>query len=180
MRHGPKRGVASLTTSKCFTIGSVVIPIWVISVRKNSSTGGEWRLNHLSTKLGEDHTARAIDKALKAAGIPKHAVGGKSDFHACRVAYIDLVIESEVSVKEAQELARHATPDLTMNVYGRAREERLGEAVERVGEAVLPAERVPAQSRQVGGAETESATLIEAEGCARSKMVEAASTTFSS
>jgi hypothetical protein len=30
---------------------------------------------------------------------------GKLDFHACRVAYINLVIESGVSVKEAQTLA---------------------------------------------------------------------------
>ena len=65
------------------------------------------------------HTARALDKDLKAAGIAKQSPGGKIDFHACRVAYINLVIESGVTVKEAQELARHATPELTMNIYGR-------------------------------------------------------------
>ena len=54
-----------------------------------------------------------------------------------------MVLESGVSVKEAQELARHSTPELTMNVYGRARDERLAEAVERVGEALKPPKRVP-------------------------------------
>jgi len=44
-----------------------------------------------------------------------------------------LVIETGVTVKEAQELARHSTPELTMNTYGRVREARLEEAVERRG-----------------------------------------------
>jgi integrase len=69
------------------------------------------------------HTARELDKDLQAASIQKHRPDGKLDFHACRVAYINLVIESGVNVKEAQSLARHATPELTMNVYGRVREE---------------------------------------------------------
>jgi hypothetical protein len=45
-----------------------------------------------------------------------------------------------VTVKEAQESARHSTHRLTMNVYGRAREDRLAEAGQKVGEAVLLAE----------------------------------------
>ena len=36
-------------------------------------------------------------------------------------------MSSGVSPKEAQTLARHSTPDLTFNVYGRAREDRLSE-----------------------------------------------------
>jgi hypothetical protein len=47
------------------------------------------------------HTTRDLDRDLQAAGIQKHAPGGKLDFHACRVAYINFVIESGVSVKEA-------------------------------------------------------------------------------
>ena len=47
------------------------------------------------------HTARAFDKDLESAGIPKQAPGGEVDFHACRVAYINLVLESGVCVKEA-------------------------------------------------------------------------------
>ena len=43
-----------------------------------------------------------------------------------------LAIETGVTVKEAQELAGHSTPELTLNTYGRVREARLKEAaVER-------------------------------------------------
>jgi integrase len=61
------------------------------------------------------------------------------DFHSLRVTYINPVIESGgVSVKEAQELARHATPESTLNVYGRTREERLSQAVEKIAQVLLP------------------------------------------
>jgi integrase len=83
------------------------------------------------------HPARELDKDLLRAGIPKSSPTGKLDFHACRVAYINLVLESGVSVKEAQTLARHATPHLTMNVYGRVREERLAQAVEHMAQSLL-------------------------------------------
>ena len=82
------------------------------------------------------HPARSLDADLAAAGIPKVTPAGKLDFHAVRVAYINLVIESGVTVKEAQVLARHETPELTMNVYGRAREERLWDAVEQVAHTI--------------------------------------------
>lgn len=78
------------------------------------------------------HPARELDKDLQTAEIPKYTPEGKLDFHACRVAYINLVLESGATVKEAQALARYATPQLTMNVYGRTREERLAEAIEKV------------------------------------------------
>ena len=108
------------------------------------------------------HPARSLDKDLEAAGIPKHAPGGKIDFHACRVAYINLVLESGAKVKEAQTLARHATPELTMNVYGRARKERLSEVVEQMAKSVVREEKyVPSMQRQAVGAETESATPNE-------------------
>ena len=61
---------------------------------------------------------------------------GKIDFHAVRLAYINLVIESGVTVKEAQVLARHETTELTMNIYGRARKERLWTVVEQVAQAI--------------------------------------------
>ena len=118
------------------------------------------------------HPARELDKDLEAAGIPKNAPGGKLDFHACRVAYINLVLESaNVSVKEAQTLARHATPDMTINVYGRARDERLSEIVENVAEnLLLDQSRAPVVHRQVAGAEYEQcATPVETGGCASSK-----------
>ena len=78
------------------------------------------------------HPARTLDADLTRAGIPKEAVGGKLDFHAVRLAYINLVLETGATVKEAQTLARHATPQMTLGVYGRTREERLHEVVEQV------------------------------------------------
>jgi len=63
-----------------------------------------------------------MDKDLKAADIPKWTPEGKIDFHACRTAYITFVLESGTDLKTAQTLARHSTPDLTMNVYGKARQ----------------------------------------------------------
>ncbi len=41
------------------------------------------------------------------------------DFHALRVTYITLLVKGGASVKVAQELARHSTPILTMNVYSK-------------------------------------------------------------
>ena len=83
------------------------------------------------------HPARSLDSDLAAAGIPKVTPAGKLDFHAVRLAYINLIIETGVTVKEAQVLARHATPELTMNIYGRVKEERLWHAVEHVADTLL-------------------------------------------
>ena len=88
------------------------------------------------------------------------------------MAYISLVIESGGTVKEAQELARHATPDLTMNVYGRVREDHLAEAVERVAEAVSTVKRVPGEYQQAVGAERRNATPFENIELRSEKMVE--------
>jgi integrase len=84
------------------------------------------------------HTARDLDRYLKAADIPKETADGKLDFHACRLAYINLLLESGASVKEAQTLARHSTPELTMNVYGQTRKDRLAETAEEVAANLLP------------------------------------------
>jgi hypothetical protein len=58
------------------------------------------------------------------------------NFHALRVAFCSYLFESGASAKEAQVLARHSTPALTMNTYGRARNERLQELSERMGRVV--------------------------------------------
>jgi hypothetical protein len=106
--------------------------------------------------------SRDFDKDLRAAGIPKRTAAGKVDFHACRTAYINLVMENATTEKELQELARHATPHMTLNVYGRVREGRLAETVEKVAERVR-SERNHAHSmqRQAVGAEIENATPLE-------------------
>ncbi len=116
------------------------------------------------------NTSRDLGKDLKAAGIPRHGPGGKLDFHACRTAYVSLVLESGATAKEAQELARHSTPDLTMNVYGRTREDRLTDTVEHIGEAVSTPIRAPSVHRLAVGEERRSATPLETGDCASSKM----------
>ena len=83
------------------------------------------------------HVARSMAEDLEAAGIPKATPADPVDFHALHVAYVCLVIEAGASVKEAQELARHSTPNLTLNVYARAQSQRLQELTERVADAAL-------------------------------------------
>ena len=109
--------------------------------------------------------ARTLDRDLKTAGIPKKNPKGKLDFHACRVAYINLVLESGLATpKEVQELARHSTLDLTMNVYGQTRDERLSATVEGIGDVVLSQNCVSDVYRQAVGAEHETAQLPTNEG----------------
>ena len=89
---------------------------------------------------------------MKAAGIPKHIPGeGKVDFHGCRVAYVSFVLQAGATVKEAQSLARHTTPGLTMNTYGRTRRDRLAGIAEAVGSSILrPESTTGAQRKAVG------------------------------
>ena len=83
------------------------------------------------------HPAREMDKDLKLAGVPKVTAAGKIDFHACRVAFITYIPEAGATVKEAQVLARHSTPILTMNTYARAKDSRLSDLTEMVAERLL-------------------------------------------
>ena len=65
-----------------------------------------------------DDTSEMIQVDLAASGIPyKDGAGRVFDFHALRGQYITTLVRGKVTVKEAQELARHSTPILTMNVY---------------------------------------------------------------
>jgi hypothetical protein len=55
-------------------------------------------------------------------------------------------------VKEAQTLARHAKPQMTLGVYGRTREERLHQVVEQVAMVLHDeTQRVSSVSRGDGG-----------------------------
>ena len=96
-----------------------------------------------------------LERDLKLANIQKHAPGGKLDFHALRTTYINLVIESGASLKEAQDMARHRSPELTMNVYGRSRRDRCSELAEKVGEVVFaPSATITEPQRKAVGAES--------------------------
>jgi hypothetical protein len=65
------------------------------------------------------------------------------------VAYVSFVLEAGASAKEAQALARHSTPDLTMNVYARARDTRLAEVAEKVAEQVRPGQNDDTSTGQI-------------------------------
>jgi len=95
------------------------------------------------------HPGRDLEIDLRAAGVPKHAEDGKIDFHALRVAYVSFVLEAGASAKEAQELARHSTPDLTMNVYARSRDTRLAEVTEKVGRKVRPVQNADTSTGEI-------------------------------
>ncbi len=60
------------------------------------------------------------------------AEGRVFDFHALRNTYITLVVKSGASVKEAQDLARHSDPKLTMNVYTKLGVHDLATALDRL------------------------------------------------
>lgn len=100
-----------------------------------------------------------LNRDLKRAGIPKKTLAGKVDFHSFRTCYCTLLFESGADVKTAQSLARHKTPDLTLNVYARSRDERLTEVAEAVGKAVLTLKADPENTtgaqRLAAGAESQ-------------------------
>ncbi len=83
------------------------------------------------------NSATMLKRDLDAAGIPHKTPKGVLDFHALRTAYINFVLDVASDVKTAQELARHATAEMTLNVYGRAKEDRLRAVVESVGQIVF-------------------------------------------
>lgn len=77
------------------------------------------------------HPARELEVDLDAAGIPKWTAEGKIDFHSLRVTFVTLIIEAGANIKEAQTLARHATPDLTINTYAKTNSNSLKNVAER-------------------------------------------------
>ena len=60
-----------------------------------------------------------------------------------------MVIESEATMKEAMVAARHSTPGLTLNTYGRARIDRLAELAEKAGEAIFLESTKSAQRQEL-------------------------------
>ena len=105
------------------------------------------------------YPSNAFDCDLQAAGLEKRNLEGILCFHCLRVTFITRVIESGANLKEAQTLARHQTPHLTMNVYARTRDERLSEVAERTAEITLPhRERAHSVHKLAAGAENQSTT----------------------
>lgn len=134
------------------------LPQWLVGRLEEMSKG---KSLHASLLYVPSHAARELDKDLELAGIPKWTEAGKLDAHALRVAYVSWLLEAGASVKEAQVLARHSTPDLTMNVYARARDERLAQVAEAVGQTIRLANVTGTES-----AEAVVGTSALAVGCA--------------
>jgi len=89
------------------------------------------------------HPSRELRKDLEASGIDFSTAKGKVDFHSLRVTFVTLTIEAGANLKEGQSLARHSTPQLTMNIYARTRDERLSDLVDKVGDKVIRSKSVP-------------------------------------
>ncbi len=105
------------------------IPQWLMDKLVKHSTG----LSPSKPLLYvPSHTARELDKDMEAADIPKWTSEGKIDFHSFRTTFITRTVEVGANVKEVQTLARHSTPDLTMNVYAKTSHARLSELTERL------------------------------------------------
>jgi len=65
-----------------------------------------------------DRLAEMLRHDLDAAGVPYEDDAGRViDFHALRATYITALVRGGATVKQAQTLARHSDPKLTMNVY---------------------------------------------------------------
>ena len=107
--------------------------------------------------------SRDLKRDLKAAGIPQHTPSGKVDFHALRVVFDTLVIESGANLKEAMSLMRHSSPELTTQTYARTRQDRLHGLVEAVGKVLAEGqERARGVLRAAVGAEEETRNPPEA------------------
>lgn len=109
------------------------IPLWLLERLEVVSRGKA--LDDPLLRVPRDVAPR-LDKDLKAADISKWTPLGKIDFHALRSVYVSNVIEAGTTVKEAQSLARHSTPALTMNTYAKASQKRLTELTEKASEIV--------------------------------------------
>lgn len=79
------------------------------------------------------NTARVMRRDLAAAGIAyKDREDQFADFHALRHTYVTEIVRAGASMKEAQTLARHSTPELTFRVYAHTRLHDLKRTLERM------------------------------------------------
>ena len=87
--------------------------------------------------------------------------GQVADFHSLRVLFISRVVASGASVKEAQTLARHSTPVLTMNTYSRATLLDVAGAVKGLGDLLSPRPPAPtSETSLLRATGTEDSTAV--------------------
>ncbi len=106
--------------------------------REGDSTRDRWKQLYGSKTLADVAmmTGRQFEQFL---GCLFARMGYRvADFHSLRHSFVTLLSKTGVHPKTAQELARHSTIDLTMNVYTHARLADLGAAVEGLP-SLLPA-----------------------------------------
>lgn len=87
-----------------------------------------------------EHASRTLKRIAQKAGVELVTAKGKIDFHALRLAYINLLIGLKTDFKTILELSRHTAAYMTA-LYARTQDENIDEAVESVGRLVLPPER---------------------------------------
>ena len=91
------------------------------------------------------------------------------------MAFVNFVLDSRATVKEAQTLSLHSSSDLTMNVYDRTHKNRLSEIVEDLADNLKLNEKCVQNVYFSEEAEQrKSATLRNYKELRSSKMVEAA------
>lgn len=120
-----------------------------------------------------ERAADMLQADLEAAGVP-YVVDGPdgplfADFHALRHSYASTVIDSGATVKEAQELLRHADPRLTVGRYAHAGAAALQSAADRAF-ALATTEQAPAltgeqQARALVLLATVAGWLLAPESC---------------
>ena len=85
------------------------------------------------------HASRTLARIAKKAGVELVTHKGKIDFHALRVAYINMLITSGADFKTILELSRHTAAYMTA-LYARAEDGLIDKAVESIGRRVIPTE----------------------------------------
>jgi integrase/recombinase XerD len=93
-----------------------------------------------------DKQPEAVKEQMQASDflLYRNRQGHVADFHSLRVLFISRVVAGGASVKEAQALARHSTPVLTMNTYSRVTARNLAAAVDHIGPLVTTSPIPPA------------------------------------
>lgn len=76
---------------------------------------------------------------LAAAGLPYETDDdGFADFHALRALFVTSLFRAGVSAKDAQTLARHSTPVLTLGIYAKTTDKDAARAVARLALPLVP------------------------------------------
>lgn len=124
------------------------LPDWLIAALQRSVILGEPGTRYEecyddATKIPTDpllyvptHLAREFARDCATAGISRMTGQGKVDFHALRLTYINAVLEAGATITELQSLARHRSIQITLQVYGRVRQDRPAALVEAVGNLI--------------------------------------------